>query len=333
MNPAPGPLPPSFSIHELKAYTLSLGFVACGITDLSPAPHGDTLDRWLAAGYGGDMRYLNRQARKRKDPRRIDQRGRSIVVVIDNYYYSQDEYHKRFKIARYARGEDYHVTTMRRLELLADWLLAHGATWARPFTDAGPVPERELAQRAGLGWIGKNTMLLRPGVGSWFVIGSVINDLAIQSDAPFESDHCGSCTRCLDACPTDAFVEPRLLDATKCLSYQTIEYRGAIPPEVAARMNGWIFGCDICNEVCPWNERFADESTVAAFRPRNAVDLDDPECFDRLSEAQFEQIFGDTALARPGLERMRRNAHAARTVSGPQRPAVLAPGRSEGQAT
>ncbi len=315
MNPFP---PPVASIEELKAYALSLGFIACGIADLSPTPHGDVLDRWLAAGYGGVMRYLNRQAKKRKDPRRIDQRGLSAVVVLDNYYYQQDTEEFRFKIARYARGEDYHLVTMRRLELLAEWLLARGATWARPFTDAGPVPERELAQRAGLGWIGKNTMLLRPGVGSWFVIGSVINDLPLPADSPFETDHCGSCTRCLDACPTGAFVEPRLLDATRCLSYHTIEHRGPIPADIASHMEGWIFGCDICNEVCPWNQRFAEPSRVAAFEPRNAIDLDDPDCFNQLSPEAFEALFADTALARPGLERMRRNTRAAATgTTGP----------------
>ncbi len=306
--------PAAFSVDELKAFALSLGFVACGVTDLSPTPHADVLDRWIKQGYGGVMRYLNRQAKKRKDPRRIDERGRSAVVVIDNYYYAEDEQGHRFKIARYARGQDYHLSTMRRLEQLADWLLAHGATWARPFADAGPVPERELAQRAGLGWIGKNTMLLRPGLGSWFVIGSVINDLTLPADQPFTTDHCGSCTRCLDACPTDAFIQPRLLDATKCLSYQTIEHKGPIPDEIAERMEGWIFGCDICNEVCPWNLRFAEQSAVADFRPRNQVDLDDPDCFEHLSQEAFDALFADTALARPGLQLMRRNARAARGV-------------------
>lgn len=300
-------------IDELKAFALSLGFLACGIADLSPTPHGDVLDRWLASGHGGVMRYLNRQAKKRKDPRRIDPRGRSAVVIIDNYYYPDSGEVHRFKIARYARGQDYHISTMRRLELLADWLLERGATWARPFADAGPVPERELAQRAGLGWIGKNTMLLRPGVGSWFVIGSVLNDLQLEPDAAFTTDHCGSCTRCLDACPTHAFVEARLLDATRCLSYQTIEHRGPIPADIKPAMEGWVFGCDICNEVCPWNQRFAAPSTVPDFQPRNAVDLDDPECFSKLSAEDFENLFADTALARPGLERMRRNLTAAST--------------------
>ena len=322
----------SFSIDELKAFALSLGFIACGITDLSPTPHGEVLDSWLASGHGGAMRYLNRQAKKRKDPRRIDARGKSAVIVLDNYYYNEDEKPERFKIARYARGEDYHRSTMRRLDELATWLLERGATWARPFADAGPVPERELAQRAGLGWIGKNTMLLRPGVGSWFVIGSVINDLELSGDEPFKADHCGSCTRCLDACPTGAFVEPRLLDATKCLSYQTIEHRGPIPAEIAQHMEGWVFGCDICNEVCPWNHRFAAPSTILEFRPRHAVNLDDPDCFSHLTDAAFDQLFADSALARPGLHRMRRNVRAAatapvRTADAPR----LAPGPGEPQ--
>jgi epoxyqueuosine reductase len=295
---------------RIKARASELGFLACGISDLSPTPHGDVLDRWLQAGFGGVMRYLNRQAKKRKDPRRIDALARSAVVCIDNYYYPETN-PSRFRIARYARGEDYHRVTLRRLEVLEHWLKDNGASWARAFADAGPVPERELAQRAGLGWIGKNSMLIRPGVGSWFVIGSVLSDLELRPDAPFTTDHCGTCTRCLDACPTDAFAEPRLLDATRCISYQTIEKRGPIDPVVAGQMQGWIFGCDICNEVCPWNERFAAPSTLPEFASRALPDLDDPTYFDRLTAAEFAAHFGDTALERPGLDRMRRNVRAA----------------------
>jgi epoxyqueuosine reductase len=299
-------------VERLRAYAIELGFIACGITDLAPTAHAEMLDAWLASGYAGTMRYLHRQAKKRKRPALIDSRPVTAVVVLDNYYSDDtDEDRVAPRIAKYARGEDYHRVTVARLDGMAAFLRRNGATYARTFSDAGPVPERELAQRAGLGWIGKNTMLLRPGVGSFFFIGSVFTDLRLPPDVPFEADHCGSCTRCLDACPTNAFVEPRVLDATRCLSYLTIEYGGPIPEALIPRFEGWAFGCDVCNDVCPWNQRFADETPIAAFRPRRAVRAGDPGQFERMSELEFERTFGDTALARPGLERMRRNVSAA----------------------
>ena len=309
--PTIGPSNPPTTIEaRIKARASELGFAACGIVDLDPTPHADHLDAWIKAGYGGVMRYLNRQAKKRKDPRRIDPRGRSAIVCIDNYYY-RDRPTQRFRTARYAQGEDYHRVTMRRLEALEPLLRDAGASWTRSFTDAGPVPERELGMRAGLGWIGKNTMLIRPGMGSWFVIGSVFSDLELATDQPFITDHCGTCTRCLEACPTEAFVAPRMLDATRCISYQTIEKKGPIAPEVADRLGDWVFGCDICNEVCPWNERFAEQGTVAEFAPRNDPAFDDPDAFERMTGEEFHRRFGDTALERPGLERMRRNVATA----------------------
>ena len=192
-----------------------------------------------------------------------------------------------------------------------DWLRTQIATararTARPYVDTGPVPERELAERAGLGWIGKNTMLLRPGLGSWFVIGSIFTDLPLDIDPPTTTDHCGSCTKCLDACPTSAFVEPYVLDATRCISYLTIEYKSEVPAELAGQFGGWAFGCDICNEVCPWNLRFAVESTVPEFRPRGDLRNADEGFFERMTEGEFQAKFADTPLARPGLARMRRN--------------------------
>jgi epoxyqueuosine reductase len=299
---------------RVKAKALSLGFVACGITTLDPLPHADLLDRWLRVGHAGNMRYLHRQAKKRKNPQLAGPSAKRAVVILDNYYYQSTGTLKP-KIARYARGEDYHRVTLRRLEELAVFLRQNGATVARPYVDTGPVAERELAQRAGLGWIGKNTMLLRPGLGSWFFIGEVLTDLCLEIDGPFEMDHCGSCTRCLEACPTGAFIEPRVLDATRCISYVTIEQKGSIAPALAERFSEWAFGCDICNEVCPWNERFAQPSMIPEFQPREYPD-DDPEFFEAMTEAEFQRRFGDTALARPGLERMRRNWKAARESRG-----------------
>lgn len=314
------PLPASL-LTEVKAVARRLGFLACGITTLEPLPHAEALDRWLKEGLGGNMRYLHRQAKKRKHPQLADHDARRAVVVLDNYYYTDATGDQPVSgqrgdsvepnIARYARGEDYHRVTLRRLDALAAFLRQNGAQAARPYVDTGPVAERELAQRAGLGWIGKNTMLLRPGVGSWFFIGAILTDLLLEPDQPFVTDHCGSCTRCLDACPTAAFVEPRVLDARRCISYVTIEQKGGISAEIAAAMQGWAFGCDICNEVCPWNERFATPSVVPEFAPRDAVDRTDPAFFEAMDEAEFARRFGDTPLARPGLERMRRNWRAA----------------------
>lgn len=312
---------PSGLSSDVKAEAQRLGFLACGITTLEPLPHAEALDRWLKDGLGGNMRYLHRQAKKRKSPQLADRDARRAVVVLDSYYYPDPGQHMPAseqpddssgpEIARYARGEDYHRVTLRRLDVLAAFLRQNGAQAARPYVDTGPVAERELAQRAGLGWIGKNTMLLRPGTGSWFFIGVVLTDLLLEPDQPFVTDHCGSCTRCLDACPTTAFVEPRVLDARRCISYVTIEQKGGIADEIASAMRGWAFGCDICNEVCPWNERFAAPSAVPEFAPRDAVDRTDPTFFDAMDEAEFARRFGDTPLARPGLERMRRNWRAA----------------------
>jgi epoxyqueuosine reductase len=295
----------------VKRRAEELGFVACGITDPSPIDDGGWLDRWLAGGYAGVMRYLHRQARKRKDPRLIVPGAKSVVVVLDNYYDGDPDPGPAPKVARYARGEDYHRVTRERLEPLADLLRSHGASIAHTFADSGPAPERALALRAGLGWIGKNTMLIRPGAGSFFFIGTIFTDLALEQDRPEATDHCGTCTRCLDACPTGALVEPRVLDATRCISYLTIEQKGPIPETLAERLDGWVFGCDICNEVCPWNLRFAEQARADEFVSRHALDGADPALFDEMDEEEFARRFGDTPLERPGLRGMRRNFRAA----------------------
>jgi epoxyqueuosine reductase len=248
--------------------------------------------------------------------------ARSVVVVLDNYYTpDQARDLEPPRVAKYARGRDYHRVTQDRLGQLAEFLRHCGAELTRTFADAGPVPERELAQRAGLGWIGKNTMLINSAAGSFFFIGSVFTDLELVPDTPFDLDRCGSCTRCLDACPTGAFVGPRLLDATRCISYLTIEQKGPIPAELAEHFQGYAFGCDICNDVCPWNGRFARTTNVPEFHREPEPVGRELTAFDDMTEAEFTERFGHTPLERAGLEGMRRNYRAAfgvaENVAGP----------------
>lgn len=299
---------------EVKAEAERIGFVACGIAPLEPSRRADALDRWLARGYAGVMGYLPRQARKRKDPRTIMPGARTAVVVLENYAPTADERSRSddaFHVASYARGMDYHIVTHGRLHRLSEWMKARGAAVAHTWVDDGPVPERELAERAGLGWVGKNTMLIHPRLGSFTLIGTVFTDLELAHDAPQGTDLCGSCTRCLEACPTEAFVEERVLDATRCLSYLTIEQRADPPAELAGRFSGWAFGCDICNDVCPWNVKFARPTTVPEFRDRGDPDRRDPAVFEAMDETEFRRRYADTPLARPGLDRMRRNVRLA----------------------
>jgi epoxyqueuosine reductase len=216
-------------------------------------------------------------------------------------------------VAKYARGKDYHHALRPALDSLAAFVRELGGPGSitRCYIDAGPVPERELAQRAGLGWIGKNTMLITPGRGSYSLLASVFTNVELATDRPFRADRCGSCTRCLDACPTMAFPSPRVLDASRCISYVTIEYGGDVAPELASDMGSWVFGCDVCQDVCPWNQKFAagDGNGILPLDPTLAwIPLD---AFRSLDEAGFADRYGWTPLARPGLEGMRRNAALA----------------------
>jgi epoxyqueuosine reductase len=311
------------TVAAIRTEALRLGFVACGAATLDPSVRGDALDAWLRAGYAGTMGYLPRQARKRKHPATITRGARSAVVVLENYTPPPNERPQpgdAYKIASYARGTDYHLVLHGRLHKLAEWLLTQGAGLAHVWVDDGPVPERELAERAGLGWIGKNTMLINPRIGSYTLIGTIFTDLELSPDQEAVSDHCGTCTRCLDACPTEAFVTDRVLDATRCLSYLTIEHRGEPPAELHADWEGWAFGCDVCNDVCPWNVKFAEATTEPEYTMRPHPDRRDPAYFERLTEAEFAEHFAETPLARPGLERMRRNTRLAVASRHTERP-------------
>ena len=216
-------------------------------------------------------------------------------------------------MAKYARGRDYHDTLAEALDRLAARAREMGpaGTIARWFVDSGPVPERELAQRAGLGWIGKNTMLIDPRRGSFCFLASVLTDLEVAVDAPFASDRCGSCRRCLDACPTAAFPAARVLDGTRCVSYLTIENRGDIPRDLQPGVGRWIFGCDVCQDVCPWNQKYARHAVDDLLQLDPGMEHLDLERMLTVSDEEFQRWFGATALARSGAGGMRRNASVA----------------------
>jgi epoxyqueuosine reductase len=293
---------------EVKRRATALGFDAVGVTTLEPNTHAAELDRWLAAGHAGTMTYLQRQAEKRKDPRRIMPGARAAVVTLTNYFHGT----AHAGVAQYAWSADYHDVLGARLEHLATAIreVTPGAT-TRCYVDAGPVPERELAQRAGLGWIGKNMMLIHPEIGSFTFIGVVLTDADLAPDLPFQADRCGTCRACLDACPTNAFPEPHVLDATRCISYLTIEHRGPFNDAQRRDVGEWVFGCDVCQDVCPWNVSFARSATDAELAPRADVRAPDLAALLEMDEDAFARRYGDTPFARPGLRGMRRNAAAA----------------------
>jgi epoxyqueuosine reductase len=304
-----------YGVVELKRRALELGFDAVAIAPLDANPHAAQLDRWLAAGYAGTMTYLQRQADKRKAPDRIMPGARVAVVTLTNYFHGPGGPASPggARVAQYAWTRDYHAVLGERHERLADLIreVVPGAR-CRCYVDAGPVPERELARAAGLGWIAKNTMLIHPGIGSFTFIGVVLTDAAFPPDAPFDADRCGTCRACLDACPTAAFVAPHLLDARRCISYLTIERRGEFTADEERQVDDWVFGCDVCQDVCPWNLRFARATLDRDFEPR--PELVAPALEDLLSTDpdDFAQRYGDTPFERPGAAGMRRNAAAVR---------------------
>lgn len=298
----------------MKRRALELGFDAVGVATLEANPHADELDRWLAAGYAGSMTYLPRQADKRKHPARIVRDARVAVVTLTNYFHGPAPgggTGGSAKVAQYAWSTDYHVVIGRRLEQLAGTVreVALGAR-TRCYVDAGPVPERELAQRAGLGWIGKNTMLIHPTLGSFTFIGVIFTDAELVPDLPFQADRCGTCRRCLDACPTDAFVASRVLDARRCISYLTIEHAAPFSDDERRMVGDWLFGCDVCQDVCPWNVTFAAPTSDPELAVRAEVAAPDLGALLVAAPEEFERRFGDTAFERPGAAGLRRNAAA-----------------------
>src|SRR5262245_27036084 len=252
--------------ERVKATARRLGFDLVAIGPADPPEHGGAFEAWLDAGHAGEMGYLERGRAQRLDPRRVLPGARAVIACALNYHQGREAAGPPH-VSRYAWGVDYHDVMAPRLAALRDDLLAAAPdATGRAYVDTGPVLERELAARAGLGWIGKNTMLLHPTLGSWLFLGVVLTTAELAFDAPL-ADRCGTCTRCLDACPTGAFVAPYVLDSRRCISYLTIEHRSAIAVELRPHLATMAFGCDICQTVCPWNHR-APITTEAAFTAR-----------------------------------------------------------------
>lgn len=292
----------------LKVEAATLGFDAVALGPADPPDHGAAFERWLAAGYGSGMAYLERRRQERLDPQRVLPGARSVVAVALNYFQGDVEGGASWEpVARYAWGLDYHDVMLPRLTSLARFLAEAAGARSRAYVDTGPVLERDLAARAGLGWIGKNSMLLSPTLGSWFFIGILLTTAELAHDARLP-DRCGSCRACLDACPTDAFAAPYVLDARRCISYLTIEHRGNIAPDLAGLMGQWQFGCDECQTICPWNRK-APATREAAFMPRG--EYPGARAILRMDDEAFHQRFRGTALTRPRAAGMRRNAAIA----------------------
>jgi epoxyqueuosine reductase len=297
--------------NDLKRRAAELGFTQCGICPAVSASGAARLGEWLAAGYGGQMHYIAERQDAYRDPNRVLDGVRSIVMLAMNYRTSEPTPPEagQGRVSRYAWGDaDYHDIIHKRLKSLGDYLVsAVPNARVRGVVDTAPLLEREFAQLAGLGWVGKNTLLLNRYEGSWFFLAALLTDIELAYDAPHETDHCGTCRACLDACPTDAFPAPYVLDATRCISYLTIELRDAIPLALRSGIGEWLFGCDVCQDVCPWNSR-APISTQPEFAPRagnNPIGL--AELFE-LSDADFRERFRQTPLWRPRRRGLLRNA-------------------------
>jgi epoxyqueuosine reductase len=294
----------------LRLQADSLGFAPVGIATATSADGFEHLEKWLKNGYASTMDYMHRHADARRHPSSIMLGVRAVVMVGMNYNScaEQELPAEHGKVARYARGLDYHDVMRDRLKRLLAWLQSQRpGCRGRAVVDSAPLLERDFARRAGLGWIGKNAMLINKRLGSYCFLGALLVDIELEPDRPHLANHCGSCTRCLDACPTKAFPAPGVLDARRCISYLTIERREPLPVELRAQLNGWIFGCDICQEVCPWNHK-APMGAVPELQPRpDLVSLDLYEVL-RMTEDEFHARFRGTAVLRTRRRGLLRNA-------------------------
>ena len=315
--------PRRLTTGEVKSEARAAGFDLCGVAPAAALPELDFLTQWLARGYAGEMHYMHRTAERRADVRAVMPSARSVISLgvvynTDRPYSNQSGDRARAALARYAWGDDYHVVIEQRLRALVDRLRAIAGEdfEARTYVDTGPVQERVYAQYAGLGWIGKNTCLINEDLGSWMFLSEILCSLPLEPDAP-GFDQCGTCARCLEACPTGALVAPGVLDSTRCLSYLTIELKGSIPEEHRDAVGEHAYGCDICQEVCPWNiSPGIGRSEAAEWQPRDG--LDGPLLLDLWNRADdgLRALLKGSAMKRAGVKRLRRNLAVAIGNSG-----------------
>lgn len=293
----------------IKAKAIELGFDACGISKADfleeEAPR---LEKWLNLNYHGKMAYMANHFDKRLDPRKLIDGAKSVITVILNYFPEQTltEKDDNYKISKYAYGTDYHFVLKDKLKDLMSYISEEiGEVNGRVFVDSAPVMDKVWAKKSGIGWVGKHTNLITREIGSFFFIGEIICDLELQADVGMK-DYCGTCTRCVDACPTDAITEPYVVDGSKCISYFTIELKEAIPEEVKGKFENWIFGCDICQDVCPWN-RFSQPTETPDFKQHADLQQFTKNDWEEISHEIFLEIFRRSAVKRTKLEGLKRN--------------------------
>jgi epoxyqueuosine reductase len=294
--------------RQIKEQAKALGFIHCGIARAEElTDEAKFLENWLNQHHHGQMRYLEKHFDNRIDPRKLVEGAKSVIVLAANYFTRQKQVNGSPKIAMYALGKDYHVVLKDKLKLLLRFIESKtGKIHARCFVDSAPVLERAWAKRAGVGWIGKNTNLLTKRVGSFYFLCEIICDLELEYDSPVK-DYCGTCTKCIDACPTHAIEKPYQLNASKCISYFTIEYREPqLPEDMKGKFENWMFGCDICQEICPINAQ-AKEHQEPLFLPSEELLSKTAEQWEKLSEQDYHRLFAGTAVKRAKYEALKRN--------------------------
>lgn len=292
----------------IKTKATELGFMSCGIAKATRLnDDAKRLESWLNQGFHGQMSYMENHFDKRVDPRLLVEGAKSVVTLILNYFPEKKQPEHTYKVSKYAYGNDYHEVIKSKLKSLIDFIHQEiGEVCGRGFVDSAPVLERAWALKSGLGWVGKNGNLLTRQAGSFFFIATLIIDLELDYDDPFVQDYCGSCTKCIDACPTEAILPNKVIDGSKCISYFTIELKEALF-NTTLNWNDWIFGCDVCQDVCPWN-KFAKPTQEPAFAPKEFITFEQSE-WEEITEDVFTKVFKNSPVKRTKYNGLKRNIH------------------------